>query len=97
MDAVGLRELKNRLSEYVNRVKAGEAMLVTDRGHAVTELRPVSGTDRVKSRKLSLTDLTRSGLLIPGKPNHRGLYPVMTRALRRRSSSELLDKERGRR
>lgn len=95
MDAVGLRELKNRLSEYVSRVKAGESVLVTDRGHAIAELRPVSKTGRVRSRKLSLADLERSGLLTPGKPNHRNLYPRMTRVLRRRSSSELLDEERG--
>jgi prevent-host-death family protein len=96
MDAVGLRELKNRLSEVVSRVKAGESVLVTDRGDAIAELRPVSKSGRSRTSKLSLADLERSGLLTPGKPNHRNLYPRMTRVLRRRSSSELLDEERGR-
>ena len=93
MDSVGLREFKNRLSEYVNRVKAGVAVLVTDRGQAVAELRPVSTTDHAKLRKLSLSDLSRAGLLTLGKPNHRKLYPSMTCI--GRSSSELLDEERG--
>lgn len=92
-----MRELKNRLSEYVSRVKAGESVLVTDRGHTIAELRPASKTAGVvRSRKLSLADLERSGLLTPGKPNHRNLYPRMTKVLRRRSSAELLDEERGR-
>lgn len=29
---VGTRELKNRLSEYLRRVKAGETITVTERG-----------------------------------------------------------------
>ena len=37
---VGLRELKNRLSEYVRLVRAGEHVQVTDRGQVVAELLP---------------------------------------------------------
>ena len=40
MKAVGLRELKNRLSEYVRDVRSGEGILVTDRGQVVAELNP---------------------------------------------------------
>ena len=40
MKAVGIRELKNRLSEYVRLVRGGEEFLVTDRGEVVAELRP---------------------------------------------------------
>ena len=39
MRSVGIRELKNRLSEYLRRVRAGEEVLVTDRGEVVAELR----------------------------------------------------------
>ncbi len=93
MDTVGLRELKNRLSEYVSRVKAGASLMVTDRGQPVAELRPVSREDRRRMRRVSLEDLVRAGLLTPGKPNNPKLYPLMTR-LGHRSSSELLDEER---
>ena len=95
MDSVGLRELKNRLSEYVDRVKSGEALVVTDRGHAVAEIRPIARKGRALTRRLSLADLVRTGLLEPGKPNHAKLYPLMPRVLQRRSSSRLLDEERG--
>ncbi len=40
MKSVGLRELKNNLSEYVREVRSGESVLVTDRGEVVAELLP---------------------------------------------------------
>jgi prevent-host-death family protein len=40
MKTVGLRELKNRLSEYVREVRSGESFLVPDRGQVVAELLP---------------------------------------------------------
>ena len=38
--AVGVKQLKARLSEYLRLVKAGETVLVTDRDEVVAELRP---------------------------------------------------------
>lgn len=38
--AVGVKQLKARLSEYPRLVKAGETVLVTDRDEVVAELRP---------------------------------------------------------
>lgn len=40
MRAVGLKVLKNRLSEYIRIVAANEIVLVTDRDRVVAELRP---------------------------------------------------------
>src|SRR6187431_2029561 len=40
MKAIGVKELKARLSEYLRAVKAGETLLVTDRNEIVAELRP---------------------------------------------------------
>jgi prevent-host-death family protein len=40
MRTVGVRELKNRLSEYLREVRRGESVLVTDRGKVVAELSP---------------------------------------------------------
>ena len=93
MEEVGLRELKNRLSVYVNRVKAGHAIIVTDRGEPVAEIRPVSA-GASSFRRLSLDDLVRTGLLITGKPNDPKVYPLLTR-IGRSSSSQLLDEQRG--
>jgi prevent-host-death family protein len=38
---VAARELKNRLGKYLKRVRAGESVVVTDRGVPVAELRPI--------------------------------------------------------
>ena len=38
MKTAGIRELKNRLSEYIREVRAGECVLVTDRGEVIAEL-----------------------------------------------------------
>jgi prevent-host-death family protein len=62
METVGLRELKNRLSEYVSRVKAGAYLMVMDRGQPVAELRPVSMEESGPLKLLSMEDLVRAGL-----------------------------------
>jgi prevent-host-death family protein len=47
---VGTRELKNRLSEYLRRVKAGETVIITERGKPVGQILPIPTdlTGRVK-------------------------------------------------
>lgn len=37
---VGTRELKNKLSEYIRRVKKGQTVIVTERGNVVAQLIP---------------------------------------------------------
>ncbi len=44
MITVGIRNLKNSLSQYLNMVKAGEKVLITDHNKIVAELIPSSGT-----------------------------------------------------
>jgi antitoxin (DNA-binding transcriptional repressor) of toxin-antitoxin stability system len=41
--AVGIKQLKARLSEYLRLVKAGETVLVTDRDDVIAEIRPPRG------------------------------------------------------
>lgn len=38
---VGARELKTRLGRYLNRVRRGDTIIVTDRAEPVAELRPI--------------------------------------------------------
>lgn len=42
MAGVGIRGLKNQLSHYLKRVKAGERLVVTERGKPVAIISPVS-------------------------------------------------------
>jgi prevent-host-death family protein len=38
---VGIRELKNSLSTYIERVRSGEELLITSRGRPVARLTPL--------------------------------------------------------
>jgi len=42
MSAVGVKELKNRLTHYLRRTKAGEEVIVTERGKPIALLQPIS-------------------------------------------------------
>jgi len=93
MKAVGLRELKNRLAEYVRLVKTGESVLVTDRGAVVAELRP-PGEVRGESSNPVIDSLIRRGNVTIGAPNRPDLYPSQRPVEIPGTSARLLDAER---
>jgi prevent-host-death family protein len=51
---VGTRELKNRLSEYLRRVKAGETVIITEHGKPVGQILPIQ--DSLVSRLIKLAE-----------------------------------------
>ena len=96
MKTVGIRELKNQLSEYLRRVRSGESVLVTDRGEVIAEFSPPGRVPADASVPAGLIGLARRGLLTLGSPRDDSVYVALPRARRgRRSASELLDEERG--
>jgi prevent-host-death family protein len=62
---VGVRELRNNLSRYLDRVRGGEEVIVTDRGHAIARVLPL-GTERVLDR------LIAEGVVTPAQRPKRG-------------------------
>jgi antitoxin (DNA-binding transcriptional repressor) of toxin-antitoxin stability system len=96
MRTVGIRELKNRLSEYIRHVRSGESVLVTDRGEVIAELSPPGRGLTDASVPAGLLGLAKRGLLTLGSPGDASVYVALPRARRgRRSAAELLDDERG--
>jgi prevent-host-death family protein len=97
MKSVGVRDLKNRLSEYLRRVRFGESVLVTDRGEVIAELLPPGQGQTDTSVPAGLSALARRGLVTLGAPGEPDLYPALplARRERRRSAAQLLDEERG--
>ena len=96
MKTVGVRELKNRLSEYLHQVRSVESVLVTDRGEVVAEFSPPGRRLTDGSVPAGLLALARRGLATLGSPGDDGLYPALPRRARgKRSAAELLDEERG--
>ncbi len=53
-------DLKARLSRYLDIVRAGEDVIVTDRGRPIARITPIAGSDVDESR---LKALARTGLL----------------------------------
>lgn len=92
---MGLRDLKNRLSEYVREVRSGEGVLVTDRGEVVAELVPPGQLTGGHGVPAGLAALAKTGRLTLGAENDPAAYPKLSRLLKRGRSAELLDEERG--
>jgi len=63
MKAAGIAELKAHLSRYLDEVKSGQEVVITERGRPVAKLIPLHGTERRESRR---DRLTRAGLLQAG-------------------------------
>lgn len=67
---VGVRELRQNLSVYLRRVKAGETLEVTEHGEPVAELRP-----RPAERVSIIDRLIAEGRATPATVDHRTIPP----------------------
>jgi prevent-host-death family protein len=65
MRSVGLKVLKNKLSEYVRAAAAGETVLVTDRDRVVAELIPPREGRSVLLADAVLAEAVRNGWITP--------------------------------
>jgi prevent-host-death family protein len=73
---VSIGEVKARLSEYVRRARAGEGVVITDRGRPVARLGPLAGAGLVRAPERGLDpgflDAPR-----PADPEGRSLAVVL--------------------
>lgn len=65
MRSVGLRTLKNKLSEYVRLAASGETILISDRDRVVAELVPPRDTRADSLHDAILAEAVRNGLMTP--------------------------------
>lgn len=65
MKSVNIAELKNRLSAYIQQVRAGEEFVICDRNLPVAKLVPLSATD-TSAEELAL--VASGQLRLPEKP-----------------------------
>ena len=95
MKAVGIRELKARLSRYLQDVQAGEVILVTDRGRVVAELRqPGSRVGTYTDADRVLSRLAESGGLRVGEPHDPHAYRPSPLRAPPGTAADLLAEER---
>jgi prevent-host-death family protein len=86
---VGTRELKSRLSEYLRRVKAGQTIVVTERGKVIGHIvpAPLSLDERMKR-------LADTGFLVLGGNETRKLYQPKIINLSQHLVADILVEER---
>jgi len=96
MKAVGIKQLKARLSEYVRHVRAGETILVTDRDEVVAELRPArrqahraEDIDEVLESLAAAGEITRASI-----PKGKWTWKVKGLGLPAGTAQRLLDEIR---
>ncbi len=65
MRSVGLKVLKNKLSEYVRLAAGGETVLVTDRDRVVAEIGPPRADRSALLSDAILAEAVRGGWLTP--------------------------------
>jgi prevent-host-death family protein len=75
MQAVGIKALKNKLSEYLRAVAAGETVLVTDRGRVVAELVPPRVREDASPAERKMGELIRAGLVRPSRVSAKARLP----------------------
>ena len=85
MADVGVRELKQHLSEYLDRAERGELVRVTDRGKPKALLGPLPGRGRIEEG-------VAAGWIRPGSGARLG---PTRRWPTQRSSAEALAEDRG--
>jgi antitoxin (DNA-binding transcriptional repressor) of toxin-antitoxin stability system len=101
MRAVGIKELKNKLSEYVRIAASGEPVLVTDRGRVVAELKAPQPQPQQPAASPAMTvaeakwaELIRRGIVTPAADKSKGPPPKLPAIMTREELLEELARDR---
>jgi antitoxin (DNA-binding transcriptional repressor) of toxin-antitoxin stability system len=77
MISVGIRELKTHLSQYIDLVKQGENVLITEHNKVVAELKfPEPESSTVSENHKILEKLVDEGKIIPPKRKREIISPI---------------------
>jgi prevent-host-death family protein len=87
MERIGVRELRQHASRYLDKVKAGQSIAVTERGQLVALLVPPSPATSARSRLLA------TGQLLPA-PHPLRLPPRVPTPSGRADTGTVLDELR---
>lgn len=74
MSTVGVRELKNRLTQYLRRTKQGEEVIITERGKPIALIQPIKSVEHPVSLEARLAKLAAQGFVT--LPTHKPLKRV---------------------
>jgi antitoxin (DNA-binding transcriptional repressor) of toxin-antitoxin stability system len=96
MRAVGVKQLKAGLSEYLRHVRAGETILVTDRDEVVAELRPARRQSQTTDDIDEVLELLaeQGKVTLPSVPKGQWIWKPRGLGLPPGSAGRLLDEIR---
>lgn len=85
MTEVGVRELRNNLSRYLDRIQQGEEVVVTDRGRAIARVLPVTGERAIDRliREGKVTPAVRRARVLPKRVKAKGTVSDLVAEQRR--------------
>jgi antitoxin (DNA-binding transcriptional repressor) of toxin-antitoxin stability system len=87
---VGTKDLKNRLSHYLRKVRHGDVVRITDRGEVVAEIRAVAPA--ATDERARLAELEDAGLVTTGSATFSRFDSVRLRGRVRASRAVLQDR-----
>ena len=61
MSTVGVKQLKDRLTQYLRYTKQGEEVIVTERGTPIALIQPIKSADKAASLEARLARLAARG------------------------------------
>lgn len=77
MITVSVKELKNRLTQHLRRVKQGEKVIITDQGKPIALIQPIQSAAPVVSLQARLAKLAAQGLVtLPTRKPLKGVRTV---------------------
>lgn len=95
MQLVGIRDLKNKLTHYLETAKKGDAIIITDRGVPVAILHNLDQVEETAGPEERLAHMARQGFLTLPKEKREPAFPPVQRAeVRGEPVSETIIRER---
>ena len=73
MKTASVTEVKNNLSKYLEQVKNGEPVLITERGIVIARIESVRGRQDKTADEARLARLERAGVITRGRPISQSL------------------------
>ena len=95
MQIVGIRDLKNKLSHYLQVVRKGDPIIITDRGVPVAILHDLDQIEETAGPDERLASLAKRGLLtLPKRSVPGGFPPIETATVTGKPVSRMIIEDR---
>ncbi|MCW7471556.1 type II toxin-antitoxin system Phd/YefM family antitoxin [Leptospira kanakyensis] len=88
MISVGIRELKSHLSQYIELVKNGENVLITEHNRVVAELKYPGKEESNNNIQKILNKLANEGKLIPAKRKSTQISKIQKQNLNQKKQGD---------